>query len=127
MSRRKKSGRKRGTYVSLKMRTQMTYRSGWELAYFQYLDSSPDVIEFYSEPFKIAYVTNKRTGRTRNYIPDVLVVFADKRILVEIKPKNKLTKRVNQKKFAAAQEWCSVNNATFQVITELELKGLGLI
>lgn len=124
---RRKKGRKRGKYVSTKMKVEMTYRSGWELRFFMYLDSLPEVVAFYSEPFKIPYVANKTTGRTRNYIPDLLIEYADKKVLLEIKPKNKLTKRINIKKFHVAREWCMVNAATFEIVTEVELKALGLL
>jgi len=103
--RRRKGGRKRGKYVSQKMGVIMTYRSGWELVYFQWLDTISTVAKFYSESIKIPYVANKKTGKIRNYIPDLLVVYTDgTRKLIEIKPKSKLLQTTNVKKFRAAEK-----------------------
>lgn len=125
---RRKGGRKRGKYVSTKMGVTMTYRSGWELVYFQYLDTISSVAKFYSESIKIPYVSNKKSGKTRNYIPDLLVVYADgSRKLIEIKPKSKLFQATNLKKFSAAREWCTDQGIEFVILTEIELKGLGIL
>lgn len=125
---RRKGGRKRGVYTSIKMNATMTYRSGWELAYFEFLDKSADVAQFFSESIKIPYVTNKKTGKTRNYIPDLYVVYTDgTRKLIEIKPKSKLAQKTNVKKFHAAEEWCKLQCVEFVIITEIELKTLGLL
>jgi len=126
--RRRKGGRKRGKYVSQKMGVTMTYRSGWELVYFQWLDTVSTVLKFYSESIKIPYVANKKTGKTRNYIPDLLVVYTDgTRKLIEIKPKSKLLQATNVKKFHAAEEWCTVQGIEFVILTEVELKLLGIL
>lgn len=125
---KRKGGRKRGTYTSTKMGVNMTYRSGWELAYFQYLDACDDVAQFFSESIKIPYVSSVRAKKTRNYIPDLYVVYADgTRRLIEIKPRSKLLQRTNLKKFSAAREWCTTQGMEFIVLTEVELKGLGLL
>jgi hypothetical protein len=125
---RRRKGRKRGVYLSKKMGVEMTYRSGWELAYFQYLDSHADVAQFYSESLKIPYVSNQKTKKTRNYIPDLLVIFTDgSKKLVEIKPKSKLTQATNVKKFNAARQWCTSQETEFVIVTEVELKSLGLL
>lgn len=126
--RRRKSGRKRGKYTSQKMGTVMTYRSSWELAYFQWLDSCTNVAQFFSESIKIPYVTNKRSGKTRNYIPDLFVIYTDgTKKLIEIKPKSKLLQATNVKKFIAARQWCTDQNMEFVVLTEVDLKLLGLL
>ena len=126
-SRRKKRIRHRGTYVSTKMNVEMTYRSGWELSYFKWLDNNPEVLAYYSEPFKIPYVSNKSTKKIRNYIPDLLVEYTDRKLLVEIKPSRRVANAVNTKKFASARIWCTINNVEFVIVTEKELKQLGLL
>lgn len=127
--RRRRARRKRniGKYESLKAGI-CTFRSSWEKAYFEYLDANPNVKCFISEGLKIPYVSNVRTGRFRNYIPDVLVTYSDgKQDLVEIKPKKRLAQPKNVKKFAAAREWCIRNSCSFVLLTEVELKAMGLI
>jgi len=123
---RRRRGRLRGKYFSTKMNIEMTYRSSWELFYFQYLDSNIEVLKYYSESLRIPYVANVRSGRVRNYIPDLLIEYETKKILVEIKPSSKLMHRTNVKKFAAARNFCIINNIEFMIITEIELRKLGL-
>jgi hypothetical protein len=106
----------------------INYRSGWELKYALWLDAQLDVSSYRYEPYAISYVSNKRTGRKRKYYPDFEVTRSDgSLILVEIKPKKKMTVVKNVKKFAAAQAFCLLRNMTFSVITEVDLKRLGLL
>ncbi len=109
------------------MKVDMTFRSGWEKSYFAWLDDNPEVVAFYSEPFRIPYVSNVRSGKARNYIPDLLIEYKDKKVLVEIKPSRRVNQLVNQKKFAAARQWCIMNGVEFVIVTEKELKQLGLL
>jgi TnsA endonuclease-like protein len=128
-TRRKRKGRyHRGDHISTKTGQVCRYRSGWELAYLQYLDAEPTVLTYVYEPFKIPYVSNKKTGKVRGYIPDVLVTRTDgSRQLVEIKPARKVMHVTVQKKLKAAQQWCTEHQITLEVLTEHELKGLGLL
>ena len=94
----------------------------------QWFDAEPTVASYGYEAVAIPYVSNGRSGRTRKYFPDFLVEFTDgKRVLVEVKPSKKLSQPRNQKKLAAARQWCSAHGASLQVITELELRGMGLL
>ena len=62
------------------------------------------------------------------YIPDFLIVFIDgTKWLVEIKPSRRLNNVIVQKKLIAAGLWCSSNGVSLTVITERELKALGLL
>lgn len=94
----------------------------------QHLDGDPSVVAYVYEPFKLPYVSNVRSGRLRGYIPDLLVTRVDgSRELVEIKPLRKVDHVTVQKKLKGAQVWCSVHGVTLVVITERELKVLGLL
>jgi hypothetical protein len=126
--RRKKRAYKTGEYTSTKTGKVCKYRSGWELKYFEHLDADDDVLSWESEPFTIPYVSNKKTGRIRNYIPDILVRRKSTGVtLEEIKPTNKMAKRAVARKIRAGQEWADDNRVKFAVITEVELKALGLL
>lgn len=106
----------------------MNYRSGWELQFAQWLDASPQVKSFRYEPYVIEYISNQRTLRHRKYWPDFEVTYVDGRVeLIEIKPKRKLTQITNIKKFAAAHAFCQTRNLSFKVVTEIDLKTLGLL
>jgi hypothetical protein len=129
-SRRKKRRRshyKRGSYASIKGGI-CKYRSGWELAYLQYLDNLPEVVSFQYEKIVIFYVSNQRTGKLRKYYPDIFIEYVDgRKELVEIKPAKRLDRLVVRKKLAAAELWCSAHGVTLKVITEHHLKPLRLI
>jgi len=113
---------------SVKCQLPINYRSGWELAYAKWLDTNLDVVSYRYEPYPIEYISNYRTGKRRRYFPDFEVRMSDgSLLLVEIKPKKKLTLLTNIKKFAAASAMCVLNGITFQVLTEVDLKALGLL
>lgn len=119
---------KRGIHVSPKCVTPINYRSGWELKYALYLDTNASVVSYRYEPYAVEYVSNYRTGKRRKYFPDFELRMSDgSLVLVEIKPKRKLSLLTNIKKFAAAAAMCVLNGMTFQVVTEVELKALRLL
>lgn len=93
-----------------------------------HLDASPDV-EFWSyEKTVIEYVSNVRTKKIRKYYPDFLVRYKDGRTeLIEVKPKRKLEQAVIKKKMAAALLWCAEHGMTYRIVTEIQLKELGLL
>lgn len=94
----------------------------------QWLDANPDVKAYEYEAFSIEYLSNKRTGKIRKYFPDFLVHYVDgSRRLVEVKPISRVGKRANQKKLEAAKGWCSAHGVTLEIVTEVTLKGLGLL
>lgn len=126
--RRRKKRYHTGIYVSTKTGQECKYRSGWELKYLQWLDTHEMVKTFGYEIVKIPYTSNVRSGKTRHYYPDVFVEFNDgSTMLVEIKPSKRLTQAGVKKKLTAGRAWASAHGATFQVITEIELKVLGLL
>lgn len=117
-----------GVHVSTKTGQSCKYRSGWELSYLRWLDSCPDVETFVYEGVKIPYVSNVRTNKIRHYYPDFLVKYRDGRsLLVEIKPKKRMPQANIQKKLAAAAIWCSTHGAILTVLTEIELRAMGLV
>jgi hypothetical protein len=125
--RKRKSRYHTGLHESPKVGT-CKYRSGWELAYFQYLDTNDHVLSYKYESLKIPYVSNVRAGKVRNYIPDLLVLYTDgHEVMIEIKPKKKLVQAAVKKKLEAAKEYCAAHGLTLEIITELELKVLGLL
>lgn len=126
--RRKGSRYHRGTHTSSKNNGKtFTYRSGWEGKFFQFLENDPGVISYDYECLKIPYVSNKRSGRTRNYIPDFIVTRATGTEIIEIKPTRFLKKVAIAKKLAAGQEYALRNGMTFKILTEIELKGMSII
>ena len=94
----------------------------------QHLDSERTVAAWAYECIAIPYVSAVRTGRVRRYIPDFLVERNDgSREVIEIKPSSRVSRLTNVKKFAAAREWCKQHGANFVIVTEIELRALGLL
>lgn len=133
MAKVKRTRRKRkrhyhtGAYTS-KVGNVCKYRSGWELKYMEYLDASPDVLSWSYESIKIPYVSNVRTKKVRNYLPDFCVEYVDgHKEIVEIKPSRRVHQVKVQKKLLAAGDHCRAHGLALVIITEVELKGLGLL
>lgn len=125
---RKRKGRYHTGVHSSPKAGECHYRSGWELEYMLHLDADATVASYQYEQLQIPYVSNVRTGRLRNYFPDFLVAYVDgSQKLVEIKPKKRSTQVTVVKKLAAAQAWCSEHGVTLELVTEVELKALGLL
>jgi hypothetical protein len=127
----KKKSRKRayktGVHQSPKA-GECHYRSGWELKYMLYLDENADVVTYSYEKLVIRYVSNQKTNRMRRYIPDFDVTFSDgKRLVVEIKPSNKLNRPTVMRKIRAGEMWCRDNDVEFAVLTEIDLKSMGVL
>lgn len=94
----------------------------------QHLDADDKVKSYLYEGVIVGYVSNVRSGRIRKYWPDFLIEYTDgKKIMVEIKPKRKLEHVTVKKKLAAARQWCEEHGAVLEIVTEVELKALGLL
>ena len=125
--RRKKGHYHRGVYNS-PIAGECKYRSGWEQKYMEYLDSNPEVLKWSYEKVIIEYVSNQKTKKIRKYYPDFEVEYVDgKKTIIEIKPTKKLQQSTIIKKIKAAQEWCEARQIVYKIITEIELKDMGLL
>jgi len=93
-----------------------------------WLDSCDDVTTWSYESVIIPYVSNIKSKKMRKYFPDFLVERKDGHIeLVEIKPSKRVHQVKVHKKLMAAGDHCRAHGWTMVIITELELKGLGLL
>lgn len=122
-----------------------TYRSSWEYKIFKWMDETPQVISWASEPIKIPYVNPLKpnaNGKPNFYIPDLLFTYIDGKTgkqvteMVEIKPiketlaEHVKTKRdmmaytVNQAKWQQATAWCKQHGITFRILTERDIFGV---
>lgn len=125
--RKRKGHYLRGTHVS-PIAGICKYRSGWEQKYMIYLDDHPDVMTWSYEKLVIEYISNQRTKKVRKYYPDFQIEYKDgKKVVVEIKPSRKMKQTTVLKKIKAAIEWCTAHDLTYKILTEIELKDLGLL
>lgn len=131
MSKRRKKRKRRyhhGEYSSKKTGQLCKYRSEWEFKFMKYLDENCDVLSWSYEQIPIEYISNIRTKKIRRYYPDFLVNYRDGRSeVVEIKPKYKTNQAIVKKKADAANNWCNSNGMIYKIITEADLKELGLL
>ena len=94
----------------------------------KHLDQDEETSFWSYEEVVIEYVSNKKTGRKRKYYPDFYVELKNgDRHIIEVKPTRKLAQRVVKKKLVAAEEWCQKHQMVLKIITERELKELGLL
>lgn len=126
---RKKRGRyHRGEYTSTKTGQVCKFRSGWEESYMRHLDSDPTVETWSYEQTVIEYVSNIRSKKVRRYYPDFYVKYSDgHQEIIEVKPKRKLEQLTVRKKSEAGRQWCAFNGMTYRILTEVELKDMGLL
>lgn len=125
-------------------KTLPTYRSSYELKFFRWADSNPNILAWGSENIIIPY-TNPLDNKVHRYFVDNFVVFKDRdgiqrKLIIEIKPakqtikpehtKGKHKKTIlyeqttwitNQAKWAAAREWAKRKGMEFTILTEKEL------
>lgn len=120
----------------------IVYRSSWEHSVMRVFDAHPYVLAWASESVSIPYI-NPLTGKWAMYVPDFLVVYADKNgqkhaEIIEVKPmkerpdyvrkagerlskRTQLTQIINAAKFMAAATYCKKNKMRFRVASENEL------
>jgi uncharacterized protein YlzI (FlbEa/FlbD family) len=103
----------------------MKYRSGWELVVAKQFDEDPSVVHYEYESLKIPYVSNNKTKKVRNYIPDFLVTFTNgKKLIVEVKRHSALNQIIIQKKTEAAKLWSKSNDMEYELWTDSIIKAL---
>lgn len=102
---------------------QIIYRSSWERLFMVYCDKKESILQWSSEEVKIPY---RFEEKIRTYYPDFWVYMIDKdnkpvEKLIEIKPHQQRTMKVNVAKWAAATMYAIDNDMEFLVMTEKEL------
>lgn len=124
------------------------YRSSWEYKFMIWCDTNDKVVNWSSEPVEIAY-WSRQDSKSRKYYPDFY--FKQQKqdghfeeYLVEIKPKDQITKPKpptknskkainsykflaeqyvkNMDKYAAAKEYCQNRKWQFIILTEDTIK-----
>lgn len=118
-------------------RSNIIYRSSWELKFLIWCDSNPSILKFSSEETVIPYVS-PIDNRPHRYFVDFKIQTRDNTYLVEIKPyaqtkppdgkrkgrrylQEASTYMVNQTKWEYAKRYAEARNWKFIVLTEHEL------
>ncbi len=119
---RKVSGRGRnmiGHFPSLKLGRMVAFESLIEQDYLYVLDYETEVTWFEEQPLTIAYTWQEKPYE---YTPDFHVMRSTGHELVECKPTVFVNKTENQRKFAAAREWCQQQGWSFSIVTDQDLR-----
>jgi hypothetical protein len=123
--RRKKKFYKTGVFQAVKCKQPIKYRSSWELVVAKFLDYDDTVLKFEYENMKVPYISNRKTMKIRHYIPDFFVEYKDgRKVIIEVKPSNKLTQIKVVKKAEAIRYWANSYDIEYVFWTEITIKEL---
>jgi hypothetical protein len=106
-----------GTYTSKKTGQKCSYRSLFELKYFQILDNDPSILFWIYEPISISYDFEEGV---HIYYPDIL---ANNRELIEIKSKYYwfMDREKCEAKAKAARQYCKEHHLIYKILYEEDL------
>lgn len=111
-----KGGRKNlAKFFSVKTNATLWCESLLEMSFMYLLDFDPEVKSFKEQPCRIHYM---RDGRRRSYTPDLLVVRASQKQIVEVKPAAKAKTEENVWLFNAIAPICEREGFKFRVATD---------
>ncbi len=104
-----------GSFFSKKNNKDVRYKSGFEYGFYKVLELLDCVVKYDVECLYIQY---QLMGKTKHYVPDVLIHYKDgTKQLVEVKGLKEVKTKINQAKFKAAKKYCKKNNLEFKVWT----------
>ena len=126
---KRKGGRRRrrhyitGTYNSTKCTSgPINYRSSWELSVAQYLDLDTTVATYQYEALQVPYLFR---GKTHTYYPDFIVQYNNgKKVVIEVKRKDKLLDLKVVAKQKAVKVWCASNGYEYVFWTNLMIEAI---
>ncbi len=105
-----------GKFASIKLRRLVPYQFLIERDFIYLLDFARDVTSYQEQPFTLTYANNRR------YTPDFLFDWQGKTHLVECKHHQYIQADKNRPKWDAARNWCELNNASFHVVLETQIR-----
>lgn len=118
-------------YFSENKNEPIIYRSGLELQFIQYCETSPNIIKWASEPIEIKYF-NRIKNKEARYFPDYVIQdIKGNTTIVEIKPLNQCIKPkaidslwlkeawvINVDKWTAAKKFANEHGMKFIIVNE---------
>lgn len=118
-----------GRYLSTKTNEEMHYRSSWELAAMQWLDSNVIVKTYRYESIRIPYLTQESERQVqRHYVPDFMIEFTTgEKELWELKPEKLSQNEKTKAKVIAATEFCNQNKMKFRLLHKQDLLKLSVL
>lgn len=118
-------------YFSENKNEPIIYRSGLELQFIQYCETSPNIVKWASEPIEIKYF-NRIKNKEARYFPDYVIQdIKGNTTIVEIKPLNQCIKPkaidslwlkeawvINVDKWTAAKKFADEHGMKFIIVNE---------
>lgn len=108
-------GKNVGKFFSVKINTMLWFESLLEEALMYLLDFDPGVKWFREQPCRIRYILD---GKIRHYTPDIFVLRADEKQIIEVKPKKKVVTEKYDLLFRIILPICEEGGYKFKVFTE---------
>jgi len=108
-----------GKFPSLKMGRMISYESTVERDFIYLLEYEKHVSEFEEQPVIIEYPYQ---GKKCHYTPDFYATIKTKGWVFECKPERFINTAENERKFEAADYWCSQQGWNFSVITSENIR-----
>lgn len=122
-------------YVNSKRDMPIIYRSGLELQFIQFCESSDSIVQWSSETLGIPYFNRLLNKMSTYWIDFIIMNKQGKKCLVEVKPENQCKKPkdtdsvflkrawiTNVDKWQAARKYADEHDMNFWIFTENSLK-----
>lgn len=104
----------------------VVFDSLWERSFFIKMTMDPLVKSIRRKTVRIVYYCPIEK-KLRMYVPDFIVEYLNGCTeIIEIKPKQRINNNVLAKEKAAI-EWCKENGFTYRLLTEIDLKAMGIL
>lgn len=113
-------GSVRGKFPSQKMGRMIQWESQLERDAVHLFEFSPGVLAYREQPFKTHYTL---AGRTRRYTPDFELILAnEERLLIEVKPEEKLRDDEERRRFERIREHFFEHGRSFRILTDIQIR-----
>jgi endogenous inhibitor of DNA gyrase (YacG/DUF329 family) len=109
---------KHGSYTSSKTSKTMLFRSSWEELVMLYLDNEDTVLDYRYEPFSIEIDSSHR------YVPDFLIQYIDRTVIVEVKPKEFIFSESVVQKSNAAEKFASEHGFEYEIWSNEKIESI---
>ncbi len=109
-----------GSFPSFKLHKKIPYESTIERDLLFFLEYDPTIVDYQAQPFVITNTSLDGTSHT--YTPDFFVLRTTGKEIVECKPAHHIQQDHTKQQIAIGQTWADVNDHTFVLITDVDLR-----
>lgn len=118
---------KKSEILSIYENEIIRFDSTWEEKFFSFMSSNSEVKVIKRLNLKLIKYFSSKYNKERWYKPDFEIEYTDgRKELIEIKPYYQLEDITVKEKKEAAEKWCKENNMKYVILTEIELRNMGI-